>query len=187
LQRDPTSERVARNITRAREAQGFTLRGLSARMSELGRPILASGLLKLEQGGRRIDVDDLVALALALDVSPAQLLLGPVARDDELELTPGVNATGHQAWRWARGEVPFPPSEPIEQVLEDGRVVQVGDAESHVRWLRFYVENRPDHAWSAEAWVRAQAIGGEPGQVWNTFRDTLDEIASQGGPDDGLD
>jgi transcriptional regulator with XRE-family HTH domain len=173
VQRDPTSERVAANITRLRKSQSLTMRGLCDRMRDVGRPILPPGLNKMEHGGRRVDVDDLVALALALDVSPAQLLLAPVARDDELELTPGVKATGGQAWRWARGEVPFPP--------------QSDDAEGMLRGLRFYVENRPDDTLSAEAWAQAVATGGEPGRVWNTYRDTYDEIATQGGSDDGVD
>ncbi len=48
---------------------------LSRRPEELGRPIPPLGLTRIRDGKRRIDVDDLIALALALDVSPAVLLL----------------------------------------------------------------------------------------------------------------
>jgi hypothetical protein len=48
--------------------------------TDLGRPIPPLGLRHLEAGNRRIDVDDLVVLADALDVSPLMLLLpGDVA------------------------------------------------------------------------------------------------------------
>ena len=42
--------------------------------------ILPSGLSKIEQGDRRVDVDDLVALADALGTVPGALLQGPLAR-----------------------------------------------------------------------------------------------------------
>jgi transcriptional regulator with XRE-family HTH domain len=179
IQRDPTSERVCRNITELRKERKMSLAGLADRLRDVGRPILRSGLHKIENGDRRVDVDDLVAIALALDTSPNRLLLGPVAEDEKIELARGVPATGRQAWSWARGDKPFPPSDPMEQVFEDGRVVQVGTPESGVRWLRFYVESRPDDPLSAGAWARAMAIGGEPGRIWNTYRDALDELAPQ--------
>lgn len=41
------------------------------------RPILAAVLHRLSQGGRRVDADDLVALAAVLGVTPAMLLAPP--------------------------------------------------------------------------------------------------------------
>lgn len=52
------------------------MRALSQRLSELGHPLLPSGITKIEQGKRGVDVDDLVALARALEVRPEQLLSG---------------------------------------------------------------------------------------------------------------
>lgn len=86
-----TGRHVAENLLRLRKVRGFSTRQLSARLTELGRTIPASGLTRMELGSRRIDVDDLVALAAALDVEPAQLLLPPselvievrVGRSDE--------------------------------------------------------------------------------------------------------
>jgi transcriptional regulator with XRE-family HTH domain len=46
------------------------------RLAALGRPILPSGLSKIEQSTRRVDVDDLVALADALRTVPSRLLHG---------------------------------------------------------------------------------------------------------------
>ena len=53
----------------------MTVRDLSAKLEELGRPILPSGITKIEQGARRVDADDLIAIATALEVSPTRLLL----------------------------------------------------------------------------------------------------------------
>jgi transcriptional regulator with XRE-family HTH domain len=175
IQRDPTHDRVARNITELRKERRMSLAGLAVRLADVGRPILRSGLHKIENGDRRVDVDDLVALALALDTTPNRLLLGAVAQDDKIELAPGVEATGHEAWRWARGDVPFPPSEPVDHALDDGRVVQVHTPESGVRWLKFYVESRPDDPLSAEAWARAMTV--EPDRRYDAFMAAQDEIA----------
>lgn len=65
---------VAAQVRRLREHRGLSLRGLSEKMSAIGRPVLPSGLSKIEAGDRRVDVDDLAALATALNVEVNQLL-----------------------------------------------------------------------------------------------------------------
>lgn len=66
--------KVAENVANLREQRGLTLDQLSTRLREMGRPIIASGISKIEQGERRVDADDLVALARALEVMPVELL-----------------------------------------------------------------------------------------------------------------
>lgn len=74
------------------------MRELSARLTKLGRPILPSGITKIEQGTRRVDADDLVALAVALKVTPTRLLLGPPPTD-------GPHDPAHdEAWEWVDWE-----------------------------------------------------------------------------------
>jgi hypothetical protein len=80
-----------------------------------------------------LDVDDLVALAVALDVSPNLFLLSDrdaalldVDERGALVLTPNRRVLWRQAWEWATGEQPLPPH-----------------AESRVDPLRFRVVNRP--------------------------------------------
>lgn len=103
-----TGETVAANIARARKGQQISLQELESRLIELGRRISFSGLSKIERGERRVDVDDLMAIAVALDVSPLGLLL-PV--DQEPAAT--VDASGARGslalfWMWALGEkTPF--------------------------------------------------------------------------------
>jgi hypothetical protein len=49
----------------------------------------AYSISKIETTDRRIDVDDLVALAVALDTTPNRLLLpGAVSGTDDVELAP---------------------------------------------------------------------------------------------------
>ncbi len=104
VEHGPTSRRVAENVALLRRDRRLTLADLSERLAELGRPILASGLSKVETGDRRVDADDLVALALALDVTPNRLLLPAGATDEPVELTAEATAPEAAAWRWATGE-----------------------------------------------------------------------------------
>lgn len=128
-----TAERVARNVAALRADRRLTVRGLSERLSELGHPLLPSAITKIEKGGRRVDVEDLVALAIALDVTPARLLLPPQAGEQEVQLTPQAHASARAAWEWACGVSPL--SDPW-----DDRPPVTFDLD---RFRRFREENRP--------------------------------------------
>lgn len=101
-------DRLPSNVRQLRERRGLTVRQLSARLTELGRPILPSGITKIEQGQRRVDADDLVALAVALGVTPNRLLLTGRVADDTVRLTPAVEVSQVAAWWWATGEQRLP-------------------------------------------------------------------------------
>lgn len=115
IERGPAATQVSENIAQLREWRGLTLAELSARLVLLGRPIIATGLHKIEKGTRRVDVDDLVALALALGVTPTRLLLPP-APDPEggpVELTTKRSVPWGRAWAWASGQEALPaPGQP---------------------------------------------------------------------------
>ncbi|MFG2232132.1 helix-turn-helix domain-containing protein [Streptomyces sp. NPDC048723] len=71
----PAGERTAHAIERLRTSRGFAQRELAARVTELGHPMNSTMLLsRIERTRRRCDVDDLVAIAAALGVSPLALL-----------------------------------------------------------------------------------------------------------------
>lgn len=106
-----TGRTVAANVHRLRKARGMSVRALASALNELGRPITGSGITRLEgqtEGAapnpRRVDVDDLVALAQVFGVSPSALLL-PLDDDPahKVEITgAGVVAADH-AWDWMDG------------------------------------------------------------------------------------
>jgi hypothetical protein len=109
----PTARRVAEAVRRFRreEPQDITTAELSRRLTELGQPIPDTSITKTEQGTRRVDVDDLVAIALALGVTPNTLLMPPVEHLGAAEwhrLTPAVLGTAESLWQWAQGEKPLP-------------------------------------------------------------------------------
>jgi hypothetical protein len=82
---------------------------LSDSLKDLGRPIGVPALSRIENKLRRIDVADLVAIAVALQTTPNWLLFGrhPYHPAQPLELTPTQQEQANEVWRWATGEYPL--------------------------------------------------------------------------------
>ena len=99
----PTSKHVAENVERLRKLRRLHQKDVSALLADIGRPMLPTVISKIERGERRIDVDDLVALALAFNVSPLTLLLPPASSEEAVELTENVAVTSATAWAWGAG------------------------------------------------------------------------------------
>lgn len=107
---------LARNVRAARKWAGVSQKQLSARMAELGCPMSEATLCQLENGKRRIAVDELAALARAFEVPLPVMLVEPFApRPVEAERTftvgladetvKGVAATSIETvdgWLWLR-------------------------------------------------------------------------------------
>src|SRR5215469_15370529 len=105
----PIGQNVVRNVEDLRRSRGLSLRELSDRLAAIGRPILSTVLHRLGQGKRRVDADDLVALALVLGVNPSALLLDRDAHDnDMIELAPEVRQRSYAVWKWVDGAMPLP-------------------------------------------------------------------------------
>jgi hypothetical protein len=113
----PSGVRFAVNLRTWRSRRRLSTSQLSARLDRLGWPIVDTGITKIEGEGRRTDIDDAAAIALALDVSLAALLMpepvtpvyGPQPR---VEVTPGQLVSFTDAWAWASGERDLPVMEP---------------------------------------------------------------------------
>lgn len=76
IQIGEAGEHVAAAVATHRQARGWDQAHLAQLVTAAGRPMSTSVLGKVESGSRRVDVDDLVALADAFAVPPAQLLPG---------------------------------------------------------------------------------------------------------------
>lgn len=107
VQRGPTSDAVAANVKRLREGQNLGLRALASKLAGTGRTLTHTALDKIERGTRRVDVDDLMALAAALGVSPITLLMPPVADTDETTETTVGTVNAIRLWRWLTAEAPL--------------------------------------------------------------------------------
>jgi len=101
-----TGRTVAENVLRLRKARGLSTTQLSKLLGEVGRPIQPTGITKIEKRERRVDVDDLMALASVLRVNPSALLL-PIVADGETEITGVGSVPTEIAWCWADGEGPI--------------------------------------------------------------------------------
>lgn len=116
-----TGRRVAENLKEIRGGRGLSYAELARRLKGLGHPILDTGLMKIEKGERRVDVDDLVALALALGVNVSALILPRFIPDsaEDIELTPNFRTNPWIAWNWADGRVALAGS--LEEFIRRGR------------------------------------------------------------------
>jgi transcriptional regulator with XRE-family HTH domain len=114
VQRGATAETVGANVKRLRSERNLGLRALSKKLGDgdTGRPLLRHGAIdQIEKGTRRVDVDDLVALAIALDVSPITLLMPadtPIGAKDPTKMvtTTGMDTkvSAERLWAWLVGE-----------------------------------------------------------------------------------
>jgi len=119
LELGPTGEAVAHNIATARKWQNLTWTDVSRRLEERGRRIPPLGIRRIEEGERRVDADDLVAIAAALEVSPATLLMPPTSTPDTKAVASGIEPTDAlELWRWITATAGRPPGSAVEVDLE---------------------------------------------------------------------
>lgn len=104
---DITGTTVAANIKRLRG--GHMLKDVSEQLSKIGRHITPLALARIESGERKVDVDDLMALAIVFNVSPLTLLL---PESGSALVTSKITGVSHEygsniLWLWGRGDEPL--------------------------------------------------------------------------------
>jgi transcriptional regulator with XRE-family HTH domain len=99
----PTGRTVADNVKRVRGHRSLNYAELSRKLTELGRPISPLAVRRIEEGDRRVDVDDLLALAVALGVPPNSLLLPHEDPSPEPSATAVGDTKFLDLWSWADG------------------------------------------------------------------------------------
>jgi hypothetical protein len=146
------SDVVAARVREVRGKRKLTIAGLAARCAALGAPDLTpQALYKLEgrrPGKRRprpVTVDELLALAAALNAAPVHLLV-PTDHSEGYQVTSTVSVSAGSARAWIRGILPLLPS-------DDGR-----DYWSEVPMDEFYM---PAHL-SADGEVMIPAVQQGP-------------------------
>jgi transcriptional regulator with XRE-family HTH domain len=145
----PTGETVRARVSQLREEQNLSYTELARRCEDVGRSIPVLGLRRIEAGARRVDVDDVMALAAALDVPPATLLM-PDTTGKEWDTTV-VETTGQpdgvtleQLWAWLRG------ARPTDIPALNKRVADLGyRPDDYAMYKRRYV------MWVLRAWPSA--------------------------------
>ncbi|QOC58483.1 helix-turn-helix DNA binding domain protein [Mycobacterium phage Shida] len=104
----PTAVAVAAAVKWHRERIGWGYARLSRELTKVGRDIPPLGLGRIESGTRRVDVDDLTALAFVFEVSPISLLMPQVSDGREpAALTGPPPLPGEHVWLWLNGSYPL--------------------------------------------------------------------------------
>jgi transcriptional regulator with XRE-family HTH domain len=96
------SQVVADQIKDRREAQGMSQQQLGELIGET-----QSTIARMESGARKISVDELFKVAVALDVAPVHLL-GAGFRGDSVPLKGKLRLPPMAARAWIRGHAPIP-------------------------------------------------------------------------------
>jgi len=99
-----TNEHVGTNVRAARQAIGMDLRTFADRVKATGRTMSASALSKIENGDRRVDVDDLTVFAYILRTTPAALLTPPDGAPAPAGVPEG-QFTAEELQMWIQGRV----------------------------------------------------------------------------------
>lgn len=130
------TQTVAENLKRLRAAGGVSVRELS-RLT--GNAVPPNGISEIENGLRRVDVDDLIALSAALDVSPSVLLMPRPDLPDEdgdgvVYLDPEDPLTARQVWDWLTAARLLTNAAMVERLEEDDDNDPALDAQERELW-----------------------------------------------------
>jgi transcriptional regulator with XRE-family HTH domain len=137
----PVGAVVARRIREAREARKpkWTQQDLARALVELGSPMDRTTVAKIEKGQRPVRVEELVAIAAALDVAPVYLLVPPRG-EGTIALTPKLTVDVAKARGWARGDHALDPRSNMDAYADQAPAVTEAEIEKIVR--RILLEER---------------------------------------------
>ena len=108
----PTATTVAANVKRLRDDQNLSYTQVSERLAALANwSVSPVGVRRIEDGERRVTVDDLFALAVALGVSPTTLLIPNADDGGESVVATGITEKfdAEQLWKWMHIEESIDP------------------------------------------------------------------------------
>lgn len=163
-----TGEAVAHNVKRLRESANLTYTEVSKLLAARNRSISPLAVRRIEEMERRVDVDDLVALAVILDVSPVSLLYpGAVEGKSEVQAT-GMNdpVPAEVLWEWMRAEAPLGAAHQMETFNFLGRALPEWRRQEYSEQLR---------GWAEAAAKRGSERGSKEAQEhFKAFRDELE-------------
>lgn len=157
---------LATNLAAFRAERGLSRRELAVELEQVGMDLPSTAIGKIERREREVKVDELIALALVLNVAPPELLIpraDPADHEDEdglssyfdashLRLAPDLKGVAPDAARdWMRGRSSIPvyalrPMEewPDHRHVEDRRTEEAYQQANPVRdYERWMVKDEP--------------------------------------------
>jgi hypothetical protein len=116
---------LATSIKRVREAQRLSYAELARVLKDkAGQPIPVLGLRKIESMERRVDFDELLALAYVLRICPVDLMVSKDATDEPYAVTPQEEFEAQSVREWIRGEsVRLMPYQQPDEIFADPSTV----------------------------------------------------------------
>lgn len=116
------------------------LRTFAERIKETGRAMSPSALSKIENGDRRVDVDDLTVFAYILQTTPAALLTPP---DDAAPPTgvPEGRFNSEEVRAWVRGQAKF-TTEDLARYWKDEYFNAVSSIRYYENLMQQYADGR---------------------------------------------
>jgi transcriptional regulator with XRE-family HTH domain len=137
---------AAARLRAIRKASGLSLREVAERLAEVGHPLNLTGVSKLENGTRRMDVDDLTALAAVLRVSPATLLMPEADYEGKTVSITGVTNDARTVWNWLTSQEPLPGEHDVLFVAQNAvpRWVAVEMLDVYLDGLRASLSREPE-------------------------------------------
>jgi transcriptional regulator with XRE-family HTH domain len=115
-----------RRVKEERERQRLSQEEVVRRLAGLDRPMDRSNLGRIERGETTGQLDNVIALALALGCSPIHLML-PRDDEEEVEMAPKRSLSAADARAWLRGSKILDDGDPIAYIAamseEDQRAV----------------------------------------------------------------
>lgn len=146
-----TQNVVAENIADRRNHLGLSIAELSRRTHEAEHPLAALALRRIEAGERRIDVDDLTALAAILETTPAALLSPPEPEENGAHFLEETNAlsgtpalTPFEALTWVNGELEATTTSARTQFYERKLSALASDLEAITKQIDEAGETTPE-------------------------------------------
>jgi transcriptional regulator with XRE-family HTH domain len=170
---------VAENVKRWREKRNLDQQGLADRLAELGWSVDRTAITRIERGDRKVAVDDLGLLAVALNV-PIPMLLLPVHTGVDVAATPKGETSAVNCWYMFEsmlGNVSLPGR-------HAGVSVAKGALRLHPSPFGDEWRTGAEPLWLYERVRRAQRetsgsypLGEEPAAWLNALRDLVDAVA----------
>jgi 8-oxo-dGTP pyrophosphatase MutT (NUDIX family)/transcriptional regulator with XRE-family HTH domain len=101
------SEVFREQLRTVRRYKGWTQQRLADELDTVGVKLDATAITRLERGTRGVTLDDVIAIAAVLGVSPLHLFVPLGNGDSTLDIAPGLTAGTADVRAWIRGQVPL--------------------------------------------------------------------------------
>lgn len=142
-----TSRNVLAAVKMLRHEREWSFTDLEERLTAVGHRIPAIGLRRIESGTRRVDVDDLTALAAVFDVSPSRLLMHTPQQHESLRLTGTPEDMTHlEITAWLRDETGLTATARVifwQKLLADIERLR-SEQQAHVKQLANRIKVNPE-------------------------------------------